>query len=52
MDEAAYQAHVESPHAKQYAWSEGISHLESRERFFYEILNSLNEEEEYHVIEN
>ena len=39
VDEAAYQAHMESPHAKQYAWSEGIPNLESRERFFYEMLN-------------
>ncbi len=39
VDEAAYQAHVESPHAKQYAWGEGIPNLESRERFFYELLD-------------
>lgn len=39
VDEAAYQAHVESPHAKQYAWAEGIPNLESRERFLYETLD-------------
>jgi quinol monooxygenase YgiN len=44
VDEAAYQAHMESPHAKQYAWSEGIPNLESRERFFYEIFNPSFEE--------
>ncbi len=40
VDEAAYQAHVESAHAKQYALAEGIPNLESRERFVYETIGS------------
>lgn len=40
VNEAAYQAHLVSPHAKQYTWSEGIPNLESRERSFYEMLDS------------
>jgi quinol monooxygenase YgiN len=39
VDEAAYQAHIESPHARQYALSEGIPNLESRERSVYELID-------------
>jgi quinol monooxygenase YgiN len=35
-DEAAYQAHVESDHFKQYGFGEAIPRLESRERAFYQ----------------
>ena len=35
-DEAAYQAHVESDHFKQYGFGEAIPRLEDRERSFYE----------------
>ena len=35
VDEDAYAAHGESPHFQQHGLSEGIPHLESRERAFY-----------------
>ena len=35
VDEAAYQAHVESAHMKEYAFGDAIPRLESRERKFY-----------------
>ena len=35
-DEAAYQAHVESEHFKQWGFGDAIPRLEARERTFYE----------------
>ena len=35
-DEAAYQAHAESEHFKQWGFGDAIPRLESRERSFYE----------------
>lgn len=35
VDEAAYQAHVESDHFKQWGFGDAIPRLESRERQFY-----------------
>ncbi len=34
-DEAAYQAHVDSPHFKQYGFDTAIPLLDERERHFY-----------------
>jgi quinol monooxygenase YgiN len=36
VDEAAYQAHVESEHFKAHGFGDAIPRLESRERSFYE----------------
>ncbi len=39
-DEEAYRAHGESEHFQRHAVGEGIPLLESRERIFYETLDS------------
>jgi quinol monooxygenase YgiN len=36
VDEAAYQAHVESAHMQRHGFGDAIPRLESRERSFYE----------------
>jgi quinol monooxygenase YgiN len=36
-DEAAYQAHLQSPHFREHATEYGIPRLEARERQFYEL---------------
>ncbi|HEX4011088.1 MAG TPA: putative quinol monooxygenase [Solirubrobacteraceae bacterium] len=35
-DEAAYQAHGESPHFQQHGFGDAVPRLEARERSFYE----------------
>ena len=40
VDEAAFNAHQESEHFKHYVLGEAIPRLESRERVFYEPLQS------------
>jgi quinol monooxygenase YgiN len=34
-EEAAYQAHLDSPHFQEWGFGHGIPHLEDRERAFY-----------------
>ncbi len=36
VDEAAYQAHLETDHLKEHGFGDAIPRLESREREFYE----------------
>jgi quinol monooxygenase YgiN len=39
-DAAGYEAHMASPHFEQYVRGEAIPNLESRERAFYETIDS------------
>jgi quinol monooxygenase YgiN len=40
IDAAGYEAHMASPHFEQYVKGEAIANLESRERAFYETIDS------------
>jgi quinol monooxygenase YgiN len=40
VDAAGYEAHMATPHFEQYVKGEAVPNLESRERAFYETLNS------------
>jgi quinol monooxygenase YgiN len=37
-DEAGYQAHVDSPHFKEFGFGQAIPVLAERERFFYQTI--------------
>jgi quinol monooxygenase YgiN len=40
VDQAGYEAHMGTPHFEQYVRGEAIPNLESRERAFYETIDS------------
>lgn len=40
IDQAGYEAHMATPHFEQYVRGEAIPNLESRERAFYETIDS------------
>ncbi len=40
VDQAGYEAHMATPHFEQYVRGEALPNLESRERAFYETIDS------------